>query len=229
MGFTLKTWAPKYHEFQKMFANDYALKILAILSQQSEKLCAADVARILEIHISTAKKYLDLLFNYQFIDRELIPNKPGKPTYYSAKSTQIEIMINIDAIAQEINKESQKDALPNPYIRETPNLQPRITYVFNKTGLVEAIIIKRRTKAKRIVKQKITLNKAESVFMKYLPHPSMQAERFLTICERTQLKNYFTIKGLVSFVKKLKKYDIIEVIDSNPAVNEVLGEKHERN
>ncbi len=212
-----------------MFSNDYTLKILAILSQQSQKLCAADVARILEIHISTAKKYLDLLFDYQFIDRELIPDKPGKPTYYSAKSTKIDITINIDAIAQEINKESQKDALPNLYMRETPNLQPRITYVFNKTGLVEAIIIKRRTKAKRIVKQKLTLNMAESAFMKYLPHPSMQAERFLTICERAQLKNYFTIKGLIPFVEKLKKYEIIEEISPNPAVNEILGEKHERN
>ncbi|MFQ6123750.1 MAG: hypothetical protein ACE5R6_03975 [Candidatus Heimdallarchaeota archaeon] len=225
----MKTWAPTYHEFQKIFANDFTLKILAILSQQSQKLCAADVARILDIHISTAKKYLDLLFDYQFIDCELFPNKPGKPTYYSIKSTRIEITIDIDAIAQEINEELQKDALPNPSIRETPNLQPRITYVFNKAGLVEAIIIKRRTKAKRIVKQKITLNKAESAFMKYLPHPSMHAERFITICERAQLKNYYAIKGLISFAEKLKKYDIIEEIDPNSAVNEVLGEKHERN
>ena len=216
MGLNLKTWAPKYQEFQKVFSNDYTLKILAILSQQQQKLCAADIAKRLEIHISTAKKYLDLLFDYQFIDREYMPRQPGKPTYYTLTAKQVEITIDIDTIAQEINAAASKEVLPNPYLRENPDLQPKITYGINTAGLVEEIIIKRRTKAKRIVQQKITLTPDESAFMKYLPHPSMPAEPFLGICERAQLSNFFAIKGLIPFVDKLKKYDIIEVTDPEP-------------
>lgn len=216
MGFNLKTWTPTYHEFQKIFSNDYTLKILVILSQQHQKLCAADVAKRLEIHISTAKKYLDLLSDYQFIERESMPHQPGKPTYYTLNETQVEITIDIDTIAQEINATVSKEALPNPYLRENPDLQPRITYEVNTVGLVEEIVIKRRTKAKRIVHQKITLTADESAFMKYLPHPSMPAEPFLGICERAQVSNYFAIKGLIPFVNKLKKYDIIMITDPNP-------------
>jgi hypothetical protein len=188
------------------------LRILSLLSQQDQNICAADVAKLLDIHVSTAKKYLDLLCKYYFIEEKSFPNKPGRPTYYSVKSKKFTITLDMTYLGQSLDVQPEEGSLPNSLIREKPNLSPRVTYTIDNEDIIRDLTIKRRTRAKRYVKYRITLSKDESNFMKYLPHPTMEPEPFLEICKKANLANYYTIKGILPFIEKLTKFDIIEVI-----------------
>lgn len=205
------TWKPYYQEFQDMFSNENALRILALISGEKQQYCAADIAKLLDIHVSTAKKYLDLFYEHDFIEKQGFSNKPGKPTYYYPKSNQIIITLDIHKIARSLTEKLDEGTLPDPFIREKPNLESGVTYDIDSKGLVRELTVKIRTKAKRFVKQKLKLSKAESQFMKYLPHPTMEFEPFLQVCRRAKLINYFEIKSLLSFVGKLEKLGIIEL------------------
>lgn len=208
-------WKPSYQEFHQMFSNDNSLKILIFLSQQEKPICATEVAKILDIHISTAKRYLDLFADRQFIEKEFVPTKPGKPTYYTNKRKEINISLNMVNLAKAFQNQKAKSSLPNPIIREKANLQPRVTYVLGEEGLVQDIVHVKRTKARRYVRQRTELSKNESRFMKYLPHPTMQAKPFIEICKDAKITDFFTIKALLIFTKKLRKLDIIEELNSD--------------
>ena len=215
----LLVWKPSYQEFHQMFSNDNSLKILILLSQQEKPICAAEVAKILDIHISTAKKYLDLFTDFQFIKKEFVPTKPGKPTYYTSKRKKINISLNMANLAKTFHNHITKSSLPNPFIREKANLQPRVTYVLGEEGLVQSIVHVKRTKARRHVKQRIKLSKNESRFMKFRPHPTMQASPFIEICKKARITDFFTIKALLIFTERLRKLDIIEEINSDTGDN----------
>ncbi|MHA2138849.1 MAG: hypothetical protein ACW98G_13295 [Candidatus Hodarchaeales archaeon] len=208
------TWKPNYTDFQEVFSNENALRILALLSLEKQQYCAADIARLLDIHISTSKKYLDLFFKHNLIEKEYLPNKPGKPTYFSSKVNQINISLDMHNIALTLTEKFDKEAIPNPLVRERPNLDSEAKFGIDNKGLVRNIVIKKRTKARRYVKQKVELSKTESLFMKYLPHPTMDSEYFLQLCQRAKITNYFEIKSLLSFIEKLEKLNIIEVIET---------------
>jgi hypothetical protein len=215
----LATWEPNYLQFQEVFSNEYSLKILAFLSQNTQKnkkTCASDIAKVLEMHISTATKYLDLLSKYNFVKKNQLANKPGKPTYYESTSDSIVINLNLTQFNQNIQASFEINSIQNPLVREKPNIQKRVIYKFNQADIIENFIVKKKTKAKRVVKQKITLSNNESAFMKYLPHPTMKSEPFLDICKKANLSDFFTIKEIEFFLEKLKKYDIIEIYDQQP-------------
>ncbi len=214
MVLKVELWTPTYQEFQDLFSNDYSLKILSILHQmhlENRTLCAADVAKLLDIHISTAKKYLDLLADKSFVNKEFFPNKQGKPTYYSIKSMKINVNLDLERLSKNIQENVEFNSLPNPKIREKPNLEPRIAYKVNDEGLVTEILVKKLTKAKRRVQQQITLTDIQSAFMKYLPHPTMKTESFQSISKKAGVQDFFNMKMLVPFLDKLVKHDIIEV------------------
>ncbi|MFX0085822.1 MAG: hypothetical protein ACFFAU_09115 [Candidatus Hodarchaeota archaeon] len=212
----MHTWTPSYFQFQEVFSNDYCLKILLLIFEKTKKretLCATDVAKILDMHVSTATKYLDLLCKYEFVSKKQFHNKPGKPTYYASKSELIAISLDLSQLTNEIQDNLDINTIQNPLIREKPNIQERVSYEFNNDGSITNFIIKKKTKARRVVNQKIDLSRNESAFMKYLPHPTMEAECFLDICAKANLSDFYAIKGIISFLEKLKKYDIIEIED----------------
>ena len=204
-------WKPSYQEFQELLANDYAVKILIVLSQQKDKLCAADIAKLLDIHISTATKYLDLLYKNQFIDKQFVPSRQGKPTYYSLKAKEINIALNIPLLASTLLVSDSDEELPNPCIRELAHLYPNVNYQFNTDGLIEKIVLTKRTRAKKVVTYKIELSPDEMTFMKYLPHPTMQAEPFLDICKKANIIGYYQQKSLILFIEKLATLGIIKM------------------
>lgn len=209
-GDYLTTWKPKFQNFQDLFSNENALKILALLSQHKQQYCAADIAKLLDIHMSTAKKYLDLFYEHGFIDKEKFPHKVGKPTYFMPKTNKITIVLDMDLIARSMIEKLAKSPISNPLIREKAYIDPKIKYDLDSNGLVRKLSIKVQTKARRYVKQEVDLSQTESQFMKYLPHPTMQFEPFLQVCRKAKLENYFEIKILLSFVEKMMKLGIIE-------------------
>ncbi|MFX1283387.1 MAG: hypothetical protein ACFFB5_07020 [Promethearchaeota archaeon] len=210
----MRTWKPNYQQFQELFANDYCLKILTLIAQKGqseEPLCANDIAKILDIHISTATKYLDLLYSHGFVDKNQFLNKPGKPTYYKLRSYNISINIDLLFMNQTLQNLSDIGSIPNPLFREKANLPPRVEYTYDDEQIISEIVIKKRTKARRIIKRKFTLSKTESNFMKYIPHPTMKTEHFLEVCTKAGINDYFTLKEMYSFLQKLEKYQIIEL------------------
>ena len=217
MALKVKIWTPKFEEIQKLFASEYSLKILVIIyqmSRQGRQLCAADVAKLLNIHVTTAKKNLELLSEYEFLEKEEFPHRPGKPTYFQMKKSEITITLNMETLIENIDQTDNISELPNPSIRENPNLPPRVTYNINNDGLVKEIIVKSRTKGRKTIKRKIVLKKDETNLMKYLPHPTMDSKSFQDILKEANIIDYYNAKMLFEFVKKLMKYDIVEVIES---------------
>ena len=155
---------------------------------------------------------LDLFTDFQFIKKKFVPTKPGKPTYYTNKRKEINISLNMVNLAKTFQNQIAKSSLPSLIIREKANLQPRVTYILDKEGVVQEIVHVIRTKGRRNVRQRIKLSNNESRFMKHLPHPTMQAKPFIEICKQAKITNFFTIKALLIFTEKLRKLDIIEEI-----------------
>lgn len=208
------TWRPNYQEFQEMFANDYCLKILLIIYQQNQKNifpCAADVSKILDIHITTVSKYLELLTKFHFINKDQIFNKPGKPSYYKTQIDDLTINLEFSLMAKKLDKMIQKPKFQNVLIREKPNLSPRVEYLFKNDGTIKKLIVQQKTKAKRIIRRNIVLSNIESNFMKYLPYPTMEFQSFTDICNNAGIYDIITIKTLLPFLKKLERYDVVEI------------------
>lgn len=185
--------------------------ILSQYTRKKQKICAADIAKILDIHVSTATKYLELLCKNKFVNKRQDLNKPGKPTYYRMSVESISITLDLPLISKEFQESQNLSELPSPYIREKPNLEPRVSYSFDDDGIITRIMIKSKTKGGRNISQKITLSETESAFMKYIPHPTMNTEPFLEICRKAGINDFFVVKEVLSFLEKLKKYEIVEI------------------
>ena len=137
----LVTWKPEYQEFQDMFSNENALRILALLSIEKQQYCASDISKLLDIHISTAKRYLDLFDKHEFIEKQKFSNKPGKPTYYYPKSNQITITLDMPNIAGSIIEKFDEETLPNPLIRERPNNMSGVIYDIDSKVFIVSLLI----------------------------------------------------------------------------------------
>ena len=206
-------WIPTYKEFQNLFSNVYMMKILVSLSQLKDKRgCAADIAAILDIHISTTKKYLEMLYRYEFLNKEFVNSQPGKPTYYTLKKNKVTLILDLDTMALDFQSEfSIQDFL----IREKKGNYPQVSFVLDRNGMVRSIKIRKRTKARRFVTRKFELTTSETHFIKYLPHPAMDPLSFLKICEKAQINDLFIIKSLQNFSLKLIELGIIEKLSKN--------------
>ena len=219
----LLTLKPNYQQFQELFANEYALKLLVIIYQQCQKdifPCAADLSKVLGIHISTVSKYLELLSKYNLIEKSQNLSKPGKPTYYKSQVENLSILLDFKILTDTLEDTLKDDVLFNPVLRENPNLPPRVIYNIDDLGNINSFTISQKTKAKRIIKRNISLTDPESQFMKYLPYPTMEPRPFLDICQEAGINDVITIKKLQFFIEKLKKYEILDLGNNRGKNNE---------
>ena len=202
------SWGLSYEEFQSLFLNNFTLRILVALSQ-FENMCgsASDIASILGIHISTTKKYLELLTEYLLLEKKAVPNKPGRPTFYTLKSKDINLRLDLDNMSQNFHA---KTSIPNISIREKKGIYPQISLFMDKRGFVHGIKIRKKTKAQRYVTQKIELSTIESRFFRLIPHPTMEPESFYKLCTKAKITDYVSQKMVFNFVQKLLKLGIIK-------------------
>ena len=202
---------PTYSEFQELFSNDSAIKILAALFQMRKKRgSAAKLASILGIHITTAKKHLETLHKHGFLIKETVKNQPGKPTYYTIKTDQNLILLDLNILANTVDFNI---SIPNVVIRERKGLYPRIKFILKKDSNVKSIKIRTRTKAHRTIIRELNLTHHEGQFLKYLPHPTMKPCSLLELCKNANITGPIQIKSIYAFVEKLKDMGIIEIIE----------------
>lgn len=202
------SWNPSYEEFQNLFSNNYTLRILVSLTQlKNMRGSASDIASILDIHISTTKKYLDILNKFRLLEKEFEPTKQGKPTYYILKKKKVNISLDLIKMSRNFQKKiSIKDIL----IRERKGIYPQVSFILTYRGSIQAIKIRKKTKAHRFRTHKIELSSVESRFMQFLPHPTMEPEHFFKICAKSQITDYVSLKIVNNFVQKLLKLEIIK-------------------
>ena len=202
---------PTYPEFQELFSNDSAVKILAVLFRMSNKRSsAAKLASILGIHISTAKKHLEALHKQGFLNKHTTKNQPGKPTYYTLKTDQNLILLDLNIIAKTVDFNI---IIPNVFIREKKGLYPRIQFIFEKDRSIKTIKIRIRTKAHRTITRDLNLTEDEGKFLKYLPHPTMEPCSLVESCKNANITGSIRIKSIYNFVEKLTDIGIIEIIE----------------
>ncbi len=202
-------WQPTIQEFQELFVNPYILDIMVVINSRSGKnITPTELSDVLEIHVSTAKKYLELLVKHNFATKKVLKEKLGRPTVYTLTKSNINISLSLD-------KDSQVEDLDveiwNPTIREVKNINKLAIYVLDSNDLVKEIKIKSRTKAKRFVTLTIELSKNEQMFMKYLPFSTADPKSLVKICGKAKLESIVDIKAIENFVKKLLKYNLIEI------------------
>ncbi|GAH17208.1 unnamed protein product, partial [marine sediment metagenome] len=157
----------------------------------------------------TAKKYLELLAMQGLVQREFMLHKPGKPTRYTLRTEEIIISLDLAYMAKSLQLDLPID---NPMIRERANLEPDVKYQLTEGGLVNALIIRKRTKARRYVSRTIELSEMEQRFYQHVPHPTMAYEFFLKICHKVGISDYFDLKQLLVFVQKLQRLNIVNFI-----------------
>jgi hypothetical protein len=201
-------WQPTLQEFKELFNNEYILDIMVILNKKDDKsITPTELSDLLKIHVTTAKKYLELLVKYNFATNEILLNKLGRPTVYTLQTKVIDIRLSLE-------KDSYFDDIDvevwNPAIREAKNVDQFASYIFIN-DLVTEIKIKSKTKAKRYVTLTLELTKNEQLFMKNIPLPTMDPKPLIKICNNAKINSIIEIKALESFVKKLEKYQIIEL------------------
>jgi len=202
------SWGPSYEEFQSLFLNNFTLRILVTLSQfENMRGSASDIASILGIHVSTTKKYLDLLTESLLLEKKAVPNKPGRPTFYTLKSKDINLKLDLDNMSQTFET---KISIPNISIREKKGIYPQISLLMDNRGFVHGIKVRKKTKAQRYVTQKIELSNIESRFFRLIPHPTMEPESFYKLCDKAKIKDHVSQKTAYNFVQKLLKLGIIK-------------------
>jgi len=154
----MSVWKLDYSSFQQLFANEYSLKILSLIYQKSTALCAADVSKLLDIHISTAKKYLSLLAENNLLQSEKYLQRPGKPTYYSLLNDRFNISLDLSHLAESMDVPTVSENIPNPRIREKTSLPSKVQLLLDIKDMVTEISVKVQTKAKKTISHKIILN-----------------------------------------------------------------------
>ena len=202
-------WKPSIQEFYELFIKEYVLNIMVVMNSRIDKsITPTELSDVLQIHVSTAKKYLELLAKYEFASKLILTEKLGRPTVYTLKTTTINISLNLekDTSIEDIDVE-----IWNPTMREVKNIDQIATYVFDSDDLLKEIKVKSLTKAKRFVTQTIELSKNEQQFMKYLPFSTEEAKPLIKICNKAKIEAIVDIKAIENFVKKLLKYDLIEI------------------
>ena len=201
-------WHPTIQEFQELFSNIYVLNIMVIMNSRPNKnITPTELSDVLEIHVSTAKKYLELLVKHGFAEKEVLKYKLGRPTVYTLTRANIDISLSLD---KESHVENLDVEIWNPTIREVKNIDEIATYILDHNDLVKEIKIKSKTKAKRFVTLTIEIAKNEQQFMKYLPFSTAEPQSLIKICNKAKLESIIDIKAMESFVKKLEKYNLIE-------------------
>ncbi|MFW9780151.1 MAG: winged helix-turn-helix domain-containing protein [Candidatus Heimdallarchaeota archaeon] len=209
----MNSWTPNLQEFQELFSSENTLKILICLNQQEDKkACSSDISQLVDVHKSTAKKILESLYNNQFVEREVYTDKPGRPTYYTLAKNEFFVKLDLQYLSKDIQAGKQ---LPNPVIRESSRLPIDTDYELTEDGRIQTITYRRRTRARRLIRQRVELSSLEGDFMKYLPHPTMQAKPFLDICQQAGINEHYTVKKAYIFLKKMIELEIIEKIVPN--------------
>ena len=206
----LASLKPTFPEFQELFSNDSTLKILAAIFQMNKKKSSAsELASILDIHITTAKKHLETLYNFGFLSKKTLIDKRGKPTYYSIKSDQTVILLDVNILSQTADFQI---SVPDILIREQLGLYPRVQFIYGKNSLIKSIKIRTRTKAHRTITRELELTANEGMFLKFLPHPTMEPKLLVEICKIAGITCSIQIRAIYNFVIKLRELNIIKCV-----------------
>ena len=104
MLLSLKPTYSDLRELFSVFSNDFVIKILTIIFQKPDKCSSAsELASILGIHVSTAKKYLELLHEHGFISKKIANDQQGRPTYYTLKTDQVVILLDLKTLSKTVS------------------------------------------------------------------------------------------------------------------------------
>ena len=205
---------PKYSDIQglfSVFSNDFVIKILALIFQKPDKCSSAsELASILGIHVSTAKKNLELLHEHGFLTKKIANDQQGRPTYYTLKTDQVVILLDLKTLSETVE---YNISFPNVLIREKKGIYPRIQFILSENKSIKFISIRKRTKAHRTRTQHLNLTNDESKFLEYLPHPTMEPCSLSDLCERANITGLIRMRSLYNFVVKLRDLGIIKCVE----------------
>ncbi len=214
MLLSLKPTYSDLRELFSVFSNDFVIKILTLIFQKPDKCSSAsELASILGIHVSTAKKYLELLHEHGFISKKIANDQQGRPTYYTLKTDQVVILLDLKTLSETVD---YNISVPNVLIREKKGNFPRVQFIFGENKNIESINIRKRTKAHRTRTQHLNLTDDESKFLEYLPHPTMEPCSLSELCERAKITGLIRIRSLYNFVLKLRDLGIIKYVEQPP-------------
>ena len=203
-------WKPTIQEFKELFSNDHILTAMVLLNKKTTKnITPTELSDLLKIHITTAKKYLELLTKYGFTTKQVFTDKLGRPSVYTLTTATLSIELSLD---EESEFQQIEMDFWNPMIREPIGIDERATYVLDSEGITQAIKIKLKTKAKRLVTFTLELDDKEKKFMKYLPFPTDDPKSLIKICNYANITSPIDIKSIENFVRKLLKYKLIEIV-----------------
>ena len=203
-------WQPTIQQFKELFSNDHILTAMVLMNKKSTKnVTPSELSDLLKIHITTAKKYLELLTKYGFTTKNVLSDKQGRPSVYTLTTTTLTIALSLDK-----ESEFQKIEMDfwNPLIREPIDIDKIATYDHHSEGLIQSFKTKIKTKAKRLVTFTIELDNKETYFMKYLPFPTDDPKPLIKICTDANITSPIEIKSIENFVRKLTKYNLIEIV-----------------
>jgi hypothetical protein len=139
-------------------------------------------------------------------------NRRGKPTEYKLLVNGLNIDLDFYYVSNTfVPPETESLGNFNPKIIENINNDLEIFYDVNEKGLIRSIEVKNKINKKKSELKKIFLSPVEQKFMKYLPHPSMDPEYFIKICNKAHLTDFINLRKLTAFVKKLQSLEIITI------------------
>lgn len=214
MFLSLKPSYSDLRELFSVFSNDFVIKILTLISQKPGKCSSAsELASILGIHVSTAKKYLELLHEHGFMTKKIANDQQGRPTYYTLKTDQVVIFLDLKTLSETVD---YNISVPNVLIREKKGIYPRVRFLYGENKEIKSIKIRKRTKAHRTRTQHLNLTDDESKFLKYIPHPTMEPCSLSDLCERAKITGMIRIRSIYNFVLKLRDLGIIMCVGQPP-------------
>jgi len=183
-------------------AKDYAESFFILLVNYQD-ISASEAASRLGLHIQTAQDFLEAMAAFDILDKKEVFEKKRPYFRYTLKTERISIDIDLTKIQQ---KQTPEDLART--IREKPSTG--VNFSLARGGEYISHVSLWTGKGRDRKERKISLTRAQGMFLYHLPFPNTDA---LTVAEivRKAGVDEEVIPEILDIVDVLERYDVIEV------------------
>ena len=190
--------------FCNYIAKDYSEDIFRLLMTH-HNISASEAASRLDLHIRTVQEFLEVMADYDILNKDEVYERKRPYYRYSIKKKKIMISIDLDVSFPKIKKPNYDFK-----IREKKNSGAKFTIARNGNyfSKISFWLGKGREGKQRI----INLTVAQGEFLYYLPFPDAEALSINETIKKAEISKLY-ISEINNIIDELIKLNIIEKVD----------------
>ena len=183
-------------------SKDYAEDIFRLLKNYHD-ISASEAASRLDMHIRTVQDFLEVMADYDILEREKVFEKKRPYNRYMLKQKHIAISIDLE---KEFSVSTEEKGFK---IREKSNSRARFTTSRNGSYFSAITVWSGKGRAQK--ERRISLTKAQGAFLYHLPFPDAGAKTIEQLMKKADI-NAIHQKEIEDIVEELSILEVIKKI-----------------